>query len=68
MNEKHDEKILFTWDDQFKFSCHKGLACHNTCCRDVNIFLTPYDVLRMRRGTGVILWRVLKEIYHCTFR
>lgn len=40
-------------DDHFQFSCHKGLACYNTCCRDVNIFLTPYDVLRMRRGTGL---------------
>ena len=53
MNEKHDDKILFTLDDQFKFSCHKGLACYNTCCRDINIFLTPYDVLRMRRCTGL---------------
>ena len=53
MNEKHAEKVLFTLDDKFKFSCHRGLACYNTCCRDINIFLTPYDVLRMRRGTGL---------------
>jgi uncharacterized protein len=53
MNEKHNEKILFTLDEKFKFSCHNGLACYNTCCRDVNIFLTPYDVLRMRMGTGL---------------
>jgi Fe-S-cluster containining protein len=53
MNEKHTEKVLFTLDDKFKFSCHRGLACYNTCCRDINIFLTPYDVLRMRRDTGL---------------
>jgi uncharacterized protein len=53
MNEEHAGKILFTLDDKFKFSCHRGLACYNTCCRDINIFLTPYDVLRMRRGTGL---------------
>ncbi len=52
MNEEHAEKFLFTLDDKFKFSCHKELTCYNTCCRDVNIFLTPYDVLRMRRGPG----------------
>jgi len=51
MNGKNAEKVLFTLDDEFKFSCNRGLACYNTCCRDVNIFLTPYDVLRMRRGT-----------------
>lgn len=53
MNEKQAEKVLFTLDDKFKFSCHEGLACYNSCCRDINIFLTPYDVLRMRRGTGL---------------
>lgn len=37
-------------DDKFKFSCHKALSCFNTCCSDTNIFLTPYDVLRMRRS------------------
>lgn len=53
MNENRDEKILYNVDEKFRFSCHRGLACFNTCCRDVNIFLTPYDVLRMRRRTGL---------------
>jgi uncharacterized protein len=55
MNQNYAEKdkVLFTLDEKFKFSCHQGLACYNTCCRDVNIFLTPYDVLRMRRATGL---------------
>jgi uncharacterized protein len=60
MNEKPAKKILFTLDDKFKFSCHKELTCYNTCCRDVNIFLTPYDVLRMRRGTGLSSGEFLK--------
>ncbi|MHC1724568.1 MAG: YkgJ family cysteine cluster protein [Syntrophobacteraceae bacterium] len=51
MNEKNAEKVLYTLDDEFKFSCNGALACYNTCCRDINIFLTPYDVLRMRKGS-----------------
>ncbi len=43
----------FTLDDQFQFSCHCGLKCFNSCCADVNIFLTPYDVLRMRKRLGI---------------
>lgn len=39
--------------DKFKFSCHKGLACFGQCCSNVNIFLTPYDVLRMRKASGL---------------
>ncbi len=61
MNEEHAEKVLFTIDDKFKFSCHRGLACYNTCCCDVNIFLTPYDVLRMRRSTGLSSEEFLKR-------
>ncbi len=38
---------------RFKFRCHSGLDCFNCCCADVNIVLTPYDVLRMRRRLGL---------------
>jgi len=37
-------------ESKFKFSCRKGLTCFTQCCADVNIFLTPYDVLRMRKA------------------
>jgi Fe-S-cluster containining protein len=48
-------------EDKFKFSCHKGLACFGQCCSDVNIFLTPYDVLRMRKALGLASRKFLKE-------
>ncbi len=40
-------------DDTFRFGCHAGVACFNRCCNDVNIFLSPYDVLRMRERLGM---------------
>lgn len=43
----------FTEKDKFAFSCHKGLSCFTECCADVNIFLTPYDVLRMKNRLGI---------------
>lgn len=36
-------------DDAFRFRCHKGIACFNKCCQNVDIMLTPYDVLRLKR-------------------
>jgi hypothetical protein len=33
----------------FKFVCEPGIPCYTSCCGDVNIFLTPYDVLRLRK-------------------
>lgn len=42
-----------TAKDTFKFACHPGISCFNECCGDVNIFLTPYDVLRMKNCLGI---------------
>ncbi|WP_202319439.1 YkgJ family cysteine cluster protein [Archaeoglobus neptunius] len=39
--------------DKFRFSCYPGISCFNECCQNLNIALTPYDVLRMARGLGV---------------
>lgn len=39
--------------DKFRFSCHDKLSCFKQCCRDINIFLTPYDVLRMKKKLGL---------------
>jgi len=37
-------------DDEFSFSCHPGVPCFNECCHDVNIFLTPYDIIRLKKA------------------
>lgn len=37
-------------DDQITFRCDPSRPCFNSCCRDVSILLTPYDVLRMKRA------------------
>ncbi len=47
--------------ESFKFACHKGLSCFNSCCRDVNIFLAPYDVLRMKQRLGITSDEFLKR-------
>ena len=40
-------------DATFRFACHPGVSCFNRCCHDVNIFLSPYDVLRMKKRVGM---------------
>jgi Fe-S-cluster containining protein len=39
--------------DRFGFACHAQLSCFNLCCSDVNIMLTPVDVLRLSRKLGM---------------
>ena len=40
-------------DDTFRFRCHKDLSCFNQCCRNLNLFLYPYDVLRLKNRLGM---------------
>ena len=37
----------------FCFGCHAGLDCFTDCCSDVNIVLTPLDVLGLARQKGL---------------
>lgn len=39
--------------DRFCFGCHSKLDCFTQCCSDVTIMLTPVDVLRLARRTGL---------------
>jgi len=39
--------------ETFRFGCHPGVSCFNRCCADVNILLTPVDVLTLARRTGL---------------
>ncbi|MDK9724782.1 MAG: YkgJ family cysteine cluster protein [Sterolibacteriaceae bacterium MAG5] len=32
-----------------QFSCHKGIGCWNACCANIDISLTPYDILRLKK-------------------
>ncbi len=40
-------------NDKFKFSCYPGISCFNECCRNIDIVLTPYDVLRLKNNLGI---------------
>jgi uncharacterized protein len=37
----------------FRFQCAPGIKCFTLCCRDVNIVLTPYDVLQLKNALGI---------------
>lgn len=38
-----------TPESRFRFRCHENIACFNACCSNIDITLTPYDVLRLKR-------------------
>ncbi len=48
-----DQMIPLSLNDTFRFSCSADLPCFNECCRDLNQFLTPYDILRLKNRLGI---------------
>jgi hypothetical protein len=39
----------FGEDKAIRFRCHRGVACWNACCNNIDISLTPYDILRLKQ-------------------
>lgn len=39
--------------ETFCFSCHPAVTCFTDCCRQLELALTPYDVLRLKKGCGL---------------
>ncbi len=48
-------------NQQFAFSCHPGVPCFTECCRELDLALTPYDVLRLKRALHLSSGRLLEE-------
>ncbi len=48
-------------DDTFLFQCHRKLACFNRCCCHLNLFIYPYDVIRLKNNLGTSSDQFLDE-------
>jgi Fe-S-cluster containining protein len=46
---KDIEKTQLTLKSGFKFRCHKGVKCFTQCCSKINIMLTPFDIIRLKK-------------------
>jgi len=40
-------------ESMLKFRCHPGVSCFTACCGNINIILTPFDILRLRRAMNL---------------
>jgi Fe-S-cluster containining protein len=56
-----DNLIPVAPDKPFQFACSPSVACFNECCRDLNQFLYPYDILRLKKRLGLSSSEFLKR-------
>ena len=47
--------------DTFRFECHPGVACFTRCCRNADMYLYPYDIIRMKERLGISSDEFLKK-------
>ena len=40
-------------DGRFSFACHPGVLCFTRCCCDLDLAITPYDVLRLKNRLDI---------------
>ena len=52
-NQKAQGLTVLNPEDNFHFNCHDGLKCFTRCCRDISVFLTPYDILRLKNALEI---------------
>ena len=60
------EPVRLSGSSRFRFKCHSGLSCWNMCCREMDIMLAPYDILRLSRKLGLTSSEFLDQ-YTATF-
>ena len=68
--DKNPSNILpkkLTMGSKIQFRCHPGVSCFTSCCGHINIVLTPYDILCLRKRIGIdsdeFLLRYTKPVY-----
>lgn len=40
-------------DSPLQFECHPGVSCFTACCHNIQIVLTPYDILILRKRLNI---------------
>lgn len=52
---------MLAGDKVIQFRCHKDVGCWNACCSNIDITLTPYDILRLKNRLEMSSGEFLKE-------
>lgn len=53
MEKNFPEGMVPIGDSEFCFSCHEGVACFTRCCQKVDMFLFPYDIIRLKNAKSM---------------
>lgn len=52
---------LLPGSKEISFKCYKGISCFNACCSNIDITLTPYDIIRLKHRLDMSSSEFLNE-------
>ncbi|MBF0311355.1 MAG: YkgJ family cysteine cluster protein [Magnetococcales bacterium] len=61
------DPVKLSGSDLMRFKCYPGISCFNSCCSHIEIILTPYDLLRLRKRLGLDAEEFLNRFAEPTF-
>lgn len=50
---KDVQPVQLHLNSRFKFKCYPGIPCFTRCCGNIDIALTPYDIIRIKKRLGI---------------
>jgi Fe-S-cluster containining protein len=51
--DRNKDLVVLSLENRFQFECRPDLECFTRCCGNINIFLTPYDILRLKNALNI---------------
>lgn len=61
VNELPEHFQSISAEQEFSFACHPGVPCFTECCRELDLALSPYDVLRLKKAVGLTSNQFLEQ-------
>jgi len=58
------DPVQLTRESRFRFRCHKGISCFTKCCSNIDIMLTPYDIVALKKRLGITSEEFLEKYTH----
>lgn len=55
------DPVQLTLKSRFRFKCHKGISCFTKCCSNIDIMLTPYDIVALKKRLGITSGEFLEK-------
>ena len=60
-NKLFPEEMKPLGDTIFSFKCHSGVSCFTVCCKNVDLDLYPYDILRLKNNLSIDSERFMRS-------